>query len=296
MTDRAGKTEQPIHILISNDDGIDAPGIRALWESLRHAGRVTLVAPARERSAVGHAISVYNDLHLHKRYLPDGSLFGFALDGTPADCVKWAVTSLLKDDPPDIVVSGINWGQNIGNNIIYSGTVAAAREGAMFGIPSIAVSLAALRNVTTHFDTAAGFTAELVPMALEVDLPVGVLLNVNVPNIPRRDLKGVAVSRMGRAMFLDEFEVAGEKAEFVAVRNVGKRFQASEVTEPEDMDDRVLDASKISITPLQYDLTHHTYRQVLEQWMASRFNSFADEAIQRAADNLSDKLAGKGDA
>ncbi|GAB4312224.1 MAG: 5'/3'-nucleotidase SurE [Candidatus Sumerlaeia bacterium] len=292
MTSSPSSSNQPLHILVSNDDGIDAPGLAALVEALHSVGRVTVVAPARERSAVGHAISVYNDLMLHKKYSEDGTLFGYALDGTPADCVKWAVTTLLRDDPADLVVSGINWGQNIGNNIIYSGTVAAAREGAMFGIPSMAVSLSALRSETPHFMTAAAFAAQLAPLLKEVHLPPGVLLNVNVPNLPRHQVQGIVVSRMGKAMFLDEFEIAGDKAEFVAVRNVGKRFLPTEGG-AEDHDDQVLQANKISITPLQYDLTHHDYRRELERWLMNRLDGFNAEPLSRAAGELSRRLSEK---
>jgi 5'-nucleotidase len=279
------------HILIANDDGIDAPGILALFEAISRVGRITLVAPARERSAVGHAISVYNELDLHKKYLDNGEFFGYALDGTPADCVKWGVTALLREDPPDLVVSGVNWGQNTGNNIIYSGTVAAAREGAMFEIPSIAVSLSARRDEKPHFDTAASFTARLVPFVIETGLPPGVLLNVNVPNLPTEKLKGVDVSRMGKAMFIDEFEFAGDKAEFVAVRNVGKEFLFTTEDGPEDADDLVLRSGRISITPLQYDLTHHSYRQELERWLAERLDSLSGDAIEQTAEKLSRELS-----
>jgi 5'-nucleotidase len=269
------------HILIANDDGIDAPGIKALYDALVPIARISLVAPARERSAVGHAISVYNDLNLHKKYLDDGSFFGYALDGTPADCVKWAVTALLRDDT--------------GNNIIYSGTVAAAREGAMFEIPSIAVSLSARRDETPHFETAAQFTARLAPFVIETGLPPGVLLNVNVPNVIDQKIKGVEVSRMGKAMFIDEFEFAGDKAEFVAVRNVGKELVFTADDGLNDSDDLVLRSGRISITPLQYDLTHHTYRQELERWLADRLDSLSGEAIVKTAEKLSRELTGESD-
>jgi 5'-nucleotidase len=146
-------------ILISNDDGIDAPGLAALYDGVKELGEVTVIAPLRERSAIGHAIS-FKDLKLEKRNR-DGEFWGYALDGTPADCVKLGITTLL-EEKPDLVISGINRGANTGNSILYSGTVAAAMEGTMFGVASIAVSLAARRHgsESVNFSTAAKFTVK----------------------------------------------------------------------------------------------------------------------------------------
>jgi 5'-nucleotidase len=256
-------------ILISNDDGIDAPGLRALYEAVSPIADVTVVAPATERSAIGHAISVYSDLTLVERRR-DGRVWGYGLEGTPADCVKFAITRLMKD-PPHLVLSGINRGENIGNSILYSGTVAAAIEGTMYGFPSIAISLAALPPKIPYFDYAARFGSGLARFVLKKGLPEGVLLNVNIPNIPEEEIQGVVVSRQGKSMFEDLFEHQGEKNGLPAFRNIGNKMLYS--SEGDDFDDIVLRQNKISITPLQYDLTHHELRQELDRWLRQEVES-----------------------
>ena len=250
-------------ILLTNDDGIDAPGIRALYEHVVKIAQVTVVAPVDERSAVGHAISL-KDLALVERK-SQGKTWGYGLErGTPADCVKFAVTHLMKE-PPHLVLSGINRGQNTGNSILYSGTVAAAIEGTMFGIPSIAVSLAALSPLIPYFDYAARFTASLSRLILGRGLPEGVLLNVNVPNLREQEIQGIVISRQGKSMFEDFFKDQGKRNGLPSFRNVGGKMLSS--PEGEDFDDLVLKQNKISITPLQYDLTHHKLRTELDRWI-----------------------------
>jgi 5'-nucleotidase len=251
-------------ILLSNDDGIDAPGLFSLREEIVRMAEVTIVAPLSERSAVGHAISVFNHLSVQKRF-KDDKLFGYALDGTPADCVKLGVTTLMSE-APHLVIAGINRGQNTGNSILYSGTVAAAIEGTMFGVPSFAISVAARRGESCHFAYAAKFAARLARCVIEKGLPKGVLLNVNVPNVPEEELRGVVISRQGQSMYVDVFEGQGEKGEILAYRNTGEEMIAS--PEGDDADDVVLQQNKISITPLHYDLTFHQFRKELEKWMA----------------------------
>lgn len=251
-------------ILLSNDDGIDAPGLYALYEEVARTAEVTVVAPLTERSAVGHAISVFNHLTVEKR-LKNGQFFGYALDGTPADCVKLGVTTLMSE-PPHLVIAGINRGQNTGNSILYSGTVAAAIEGTMYGIPSFAISVAAHRGATCRFAYAARFAARLAQCVIEKGLPKGVLLNVNVPNVAEEELCGVVISRQGQSMYVDVFEGQGEKGEILAYRNTGEEMIASPAGD--DTDDVVLRQNKISITPLHYDLTFYQFRKELEKWMA----------------------------
>ena len=250
-------------ILLTNDDGIDAPGIAALFEEVSSLADVTIVAPTTERSGIGHAISVFNDLTLTGRKR-NGKLWGYALEGTPADCVKFAIKNLMKK-PPNLVLSGINHGQNTGNSILYSGTVAAAIEGTMYGFAAIAVSLAAWEGETPHFDYAARFSANLARLILEKGLPNGVLLNVNIPNIPENEIRGVVITRQGTSMFIDHFEHQGKRNGLSAFRNIGGKMLPSE--EGEALDDLVLKQNKISITPLHYDLTHHELRVELDQWM-----------------------------
>lgn len=251
-------------ILLSNDDGIDAPGIRAVYEELRKIAHVTVVAPNSERSAAGHAISVFNDLYLEERTEND-HVWGYGLDGTPADCVKFAITQLMPK-PPHLVVSGINRGQNTGNSILYSGTVAAAMEGAMYGFPSMAVSLAALHPLVPYFDFAAKIARRISLQILEDGgLAGGLLLNVNVPNCKEEEIGGIVITKQGSSKFEDFFKSKGHIKGFPAWQNVGGKMLAS--PEEEDFDDIILSQNKVSITPLHYDLTHHEHRQKLNNWM-----------------------------
>ena len=277
------------HILLCNDDGIDAPGINVLYDCLSPFARISVVAPTRERSAAGHSISVMNPLLIQKKF-KNNILWGYALDGTPADCMKWAITNLLKNDRPDLIISGINWGQNLGNNILYSGTVAAAMEGTMFDISSIAVSLASRRDTTPYFKTAGLFIAQFFPQVIKLGLPKGIFLNINIPNLPPDQIKGSVVSRQGKSMFVDEFEWHGDKAEFLAVRNIGNTVIHSSQTDGEDIDDNVIHAQKISITPLHYDLTHHNFRLQLQQWLSESPGSFPYQAIEQVYQDFSKEL------
>jgi len=250
-------------ILISNDDGIDAPGIRALYDEISRIAKVTLVAPTSQRSGIGHAISLWNNLTLEERKT-NGNIWGYGLEGTPADCVKFAVTTLMKE-PPHLVISGINRGQNVGNSIFYSGTVAAAAEGTMFGFPSIAVSLGTFDDNVARYDVAARFTARIANLILEKGLPAGVLLNINIPNVSDEEIKGVVISKQGQSTFTDLFEPRERHNGLPAFRNIGGEITKS--NGDEDYDDLVLAQNKISITPLRFDLTHHDLREDLDRWM-----------------------------
>jgi 5'-nucleotidase len=276
-------------ILISNDDGVDAPGIWALYVEVSKFADATVVAPITERSAVGHAISVYNQITL-RRHIREEKSWGYGIDGTPADCVKMALTTIMKDTPPDLVISGINRGQNTGTSILYSGTVAAALEATMSGLPSIAVSLAViapfkgeklsereldlqlqsgnareLARKPENYEAAARFSARLCRTVLKRGLPKGILLNVNVPFLPEDKIKGVVISKMGHSVFVDEYQVVNETAGVIAYRNIGDRLIPSQ--QGEDWDDLVLEQARISITPLHYDLTHHHFLDELRRWM-----------------------------
>ncbi len=167
-------------ILVTNDDGIEAPGIAILAESLSEIGEVTIVAPLKEQSAVGHAITMQLPLRVID-YKKNGDFFGYAVSGTPADCVKIGIRNILKT-PPDLVVSGINHGSNTAINIIYSGTVSAAREAAIMDIPSMAVSVT--NHEATDFRFAGKVSRLLAQQLAGKDLPLGTLLNVNVPDVP----------------------------------------------------------------------------------------------------------------
>src|SRR5512135_16648 len=192
-----------LRILISNDDGIDAPGIYALVQEVRKIADVSVVAPDKQQSAVGHAITMNYPLRAVP-FRKNNEFFGYAVEGTPADAVKLGVRFLLKQKP-DLLLSGINHGSNTAINILYSGTVSAATEGTVLGIPSIAVSL------TTHgqadFSYAARFAARLARRVLDEGLPQGTLLNVNVPAVPEPEIAGVRVTRQGSSSWEDTFDV-----------------------------------------------------------------------------------------
>lgn len=249
-------------ILLTNDDGINAPGLYALYESIRAMGDVTVVAPDTEMSAVGHAITLTDPLRVEK-INKRGEFFGYAVNGTPADCVKIAVWALL-DEKPDLIISGINLGNNTGISIIYSGTVSAATEGTILEIPSFAISLVAYRN--PDFTYAAKFAKKMATIVLEKGLPVGTLLNVNVPNVKEEEIKGVVVTRQGKAVYREHFDkrtdpwgrsyywMAGEKVE---------------LEEDEFVDDSALKNNQVSITPIQFDLTDYANLDLLKSWNVS---------------------------
>lgn len=241
-------TQSP-HFLLTNDDGIEAEGIHRMAEVLRRFGRVTIIAPDRERSGVSHGFSLNHPLEL-KRLGEDT----FSLSGTPADCVMFGIRSFLAEgDAPDYVFSGINHGANLGADVIYSGTAAGAREGAMFKKPSVAVSLA--REFSTrfdtgqlHFETVVQLLESFVPCFLERGLPEGVFLNVNVPNIPPDLYKGARFTRIGQRVYRDHFirKVDDEGREFYWLGGEPPTHETGEGTDFEAME-----LSMGSITPLK---------------------------------------------
>jgi 5'-nucleotidase len=255
-------TERPF-LLLTNDDGIDAPGLHALADALEDRYDLLIVAPHEERSATGHSISVLRDLRLTP-YHRKGRRWGWSLEGTPADCVKVAVQFLPKDRPIDFVVSGMNRGQNLGTNILYSGTVAAAREGVLLGIPAIAYSVVYRDPERVRFDTGARIVRELTPRIIRRGLPPEVLLNVNIPAVDFEEVAGYAVTRQGNSGFRDKFEhVEGHPEENPLLRNIGDRFQKSTI-DRHDLDDQAIAKRFVSITPLHIDTTAHRYLEDLE--------------------------------
>ncbi len=243
-----------MNILVSNDDGIYAPGISALYNAIRDLGEVHVVAPHAEQSAVGHAITLSNPIKC-KPVERDGHFFGHAVGGTPADCVKLAVYGLLPKRP-DLVVSGINLGPNAGISVIYSGTVSAATEGTIIGIPSMAISLATF----THpiWDTPARVARDLVPKLAKRGLPPETLLNVNVPNIPFDQLKGYRVTRMGRSRFVEVFHRRTDPRNNVYYWMDG---DMELLGDGEGTDIKALEDGYVSLTPIWFDLTHDAVLQ-----------------------------------
>lgn len=241
-----------MYILVTNDDGIDSAGISALVSAMRRIGDVVVVAPDRQQSAVGHALTVASPLRATP-FHRDGEVFGWAINGTPADCVKLGVSTLL-ERRPDMVVSGINHGSNTSVNAIYSGTVSAATEGTLMGIPSMAVSLATFDH-SADMSLAADVAYDVATRLLDLKLPAGTLLNVNVPPIDRSLYRGVKVTRQGHNAWKDGYDVRNDpqgrpyywlKGEFLTL------------TELEDGDDFAVQQGWTAITPIHYELTNYT--------------------------------------
>ena len=248
-----------MRILLSNDDGIHSPGLAALYEAVRDLGEVIVAAPDSQMSAVGHAITISDPIKVAEITTASG-LRGFAIGGTPADCVKLAVEALL-DRPPDLVISGINLGPNAGISVIYSGTVSAATEGTILGIPSMAVSINTFKDPL--WATPAKVAREMAEKIIRNGLPADTLINVNVPNIPVDQLRGSKVTKMGRSQFKEVFHRRTDPRGNVYYWMDGEMELAPGQT---DTDVQALEENYVSVTPLRFDLTHH---DVMESVRAS---------------------------
>jgi 5'-nucleotidase len=235
-------------ILLTNDDGIYAPGLFALFQALKSDHELTIVAPESEMSAVGHAITLTLPLRVQE-VKKNGSFYGYAITGTPADCVKIAVQELL-DRPPDIILSGINPGANVGVNVLYSGTVSAATEGAFLGVQSAAISLNTRQN--PDFSFAAQFSKEIIRFMMESGLKDGTALNVNIPAVPREKIAGVCFTKQGISRFEERFERRSDPRGNVYYWLSGET--PIENGNPET-DSMALQENKITITPIHYNLT-----------------------------------------
>jgi 5'-nucleotidase len=244
-----------MRILLSNDDGYFAPGLERLAADLAPYADITVVAPERDRSGASNSLTL--DRPLTVRRAPSGFLF---VNGTPTDCVHLAVTGLL-DELPDMVISGINHGANMGDDTIYSGTVAAATEGYLLGIPSIAVSLTS--KTGHHFETAAKIVVDLISRHRRK--PSGAwLLNVNVPDVPATDIKGVRVTRLGKR-HKAESVVKTETPRGETCYWVGAAGAAADAGEGTDF--HAVGLGFVSVTPLQVDLTNHTEMPRIAEWI-----------------------------
>jgi 5'-nucleotidase len=252
-----------MRILLTNDDGIYAKGIEVLHKHLSEDHDVVVVAPETEQSAVGHAITLTDPLRV-KSIDRNGTFFGYAVKGTPADCVKLAVNELMKP-PPDLVVSGINLGANVGINVIYSGTVSAATEGTILGVPAIAVSINTFRD--PDFQPAARFARLLVRQVKEHGLPPYTSLNVNVPAISESKIRGVLVTRQGVTRFVEKFDRRMDPRENVYYWQCGSN---PPLEEDGDTDASALAKDCISITPIQHDLTNYDFLESLRSWSFPR--------------------------
>ncbi len=239
-----------LKILLTNDDGIYANGLYCLYNELKKDHEIHIVAPYSEMSAVGHAITLNSPLRIQEIYR-DGKFYGYAVTGTPADCVKIAVQELMKDDPPDIVLSGINLGANVGIDVLYSGTVSAATEGAYLGIKSAAISLATRKD--PDFSFASRFSRQIIRFLLENNLDRGVALNVNVPAVPEEMIKGVVFTRQAITKYREYFEKR------IDPRGNVYYWLAGEIILEEngrmDTDIIALQNNMITITPISCDMT-----------------------------------------
>src|SRR5574343_1039698 len=245
-----------MRILLSNDDGYFAPGLAALAGALQGLGEIVVVAPEQNRSGASNSLTLDRPLLLKKA----ASGFYF-VNGTPTDCVHLAVTGML-DKLPDIIVSGINLGANMGDDTIYSGTVAAATEGYLLGIPSIAISLTSFEG--QHFDTAAKIAAQLVERFIRSPFKQPTLLNVNVPDLPFDQIKGMEVTRLGRR------HKAEPVVKTVSPRRetlywIGAACAAADAGPGTDFN--AVERGYVSLTPLQIDLTHTAQLPDVRQWM-----------------------------
>ena len=246
-----------MHILLSNDDGYFAPGLEVLADTLASIAKVTVVAPERDRSGASNSLTLDRPLTVRR-----ASSGFFYVNGTPTDCVHLAVTGLL-ETLPDIVISGINDGANMGDDTIYSGTVAAATEGFLLGIPSLAVSLVA--NGNDYFATAARVAADIAQRFARKPLGEPALLNINVPDVPYEQLRGIEVTRLGKRHKAEPV-VKSSTPRGEAVYWVGAAGSAQDAGEGTDFN--AIARLAVSVTPLQMDLTRFAQLQAIRDWIA----------------------------
>lgn len=243
-------------ILVTNDDGVHAPGLQILFSKVQKLGRPVIIAPDRDNSAASHSLTMNRPLRVKK--LEEDV---YSIDGTPTDCVTIGVGKILTEKP-DLLISGINPGANLGDDVSYSGTVSAAIEATMLGIPSIALSLALSDETPLYYETAADFGVKLASLLLERGLPQDTLLNVNVPNTTTDEIDGVAFTRRGRRLYEDAiketYDPWGRKHYWIGGGTPS--FDASK-----DSDSAAISVNKISITPMHLDPTNYDALKILQQ-------------------------------
>jgi 5'-nucleotidase len=254
------KKEKPL-ILVTNDDGILAPGIRALISVMKTIGEVIVVAPDKPQSATGHAITINSTLYLDKISKENDAITEYSCSGTPVDCVKLAVNEILKRKP-DLCVSGVNHGSNSSINVIYSGTMSAAVEAGIEGIPAIGFSLLDY-DWNADFEPIKSFIKKITLETISNGLPEGVVLNVNFPKLKENEIKGIKVCRQAKALWVEKFDK--RKTPF------GKDYywlsgEFINQDKGEDTDEWALENGYISVVPVQFDLTAHHSIQQLNTW------------------------------
>ncbi|MFT6749159.1 MAG: 5'-nucleotidase [Flavobacterium sp.] len=248
-------------ILVTNDDGISAPGIRALISVMEELGDVVVVAPDSPQSAMGHAITINNTLHLNKISKEGSPVLEYSCSGTPVDCVKMAVNEILKRKP-DLCVSGVNHGSNSSINVIYSGTMSAAVEAGIEGIPAIGFSLLDY-SWNADFETIKPFLKKIAEQVLKNGLVEGTVLNVNLPKLDFKDIKGIKICRQAKAMWQEKFDKR--------VTPFGRDYywltgEFINMDKGEDTDEWALANNYVSIVPVQFDLTAHHVIATLNTW------------------------------
>lgn len=250
-----------MRILVSNDDGIHARGIQTLAATLATKHSVTVVAPDRERSAMGHALTLHKPLRVDE--IPPEHLLGskvhkaFAVTGTPSDCVKIGLHTLMDDDPPDLIVSGINHGPNLGADVLYSGTVSAALEGALNNIPSVAVSLFNGHEKEANFQPGADFILDFIEDVHRTTLPPKTLINVNIPPVSREEFNGVRVTKLSTGVYQDVYEKRVDPRGYTYYWLAGELLKVEDETEETDV--VAIRNQMVTLTPVRFDMTHHDW-------------------------------------
>ncbi len=248
-------------ILVTNDDGITAPGIRMLISVMNEIGDVVVVAPDNPQSGMGHAITVNTTLRCNPITIDEGPQLEYSCSGTPADCVKMAVNEIL-NKKPDLCVSGINHGANSSINVIYSGTMSAAVEAGIEGVPAIGFSLLDY-NWDANFEASKEFVRNITMNVLKNKLPEGVVLNVNIPNSKKGEIKGIKICRQAHGNWKEDFDKRvspqGENYYWLTGKFIN-------LDQGEDTDLWALENGYVSIVPVQFDLTAHHYIQKLNSW------------------------------
>ena len=248
-------------ILVTNDDGINAPGIRTLISVIKDIGDVIVVAPNSPQSGMGHAITINSTLHSSRITPKNSEIIEYSCSGTPADCVKLAINELMPRKP-DLCVSGINHGSNSSINVIYSGTMSAAIEAGIEGVPAIGFSLLDY-SWNADFSQSKDYIRKIILNALNNGIPKGVVLNVNIPAVKKSDIKGVKICRQAKAYWVEEFDKRknplGQEYYWLTGKFVNK-------DQGEDTDEWALKNNYISIVPVEFDLTAHHAIQGLNEW------------------------------
>jgi len=263
-----------LRILVTNDDGIAARGLWALVRELRKVAEVIVVAPDRDQSGIGTAVTLHHPVRISPVPPEVTRVKTYSVEGTPADTVILALKTLLKDGV-DMVFSGINEGSNLGNDVLISGTVSAALQGYFYGLPSVAISVSAIRKV--RFDIAAKFAALLVQQVESSKVPAKFLLNINLPNLPLNQIAGIETTRLGERSYMDNIKAGhdGKRKYYWIVR--GK----PDWKEVEGTDIWALGRKKISVTPLHSDLSSEAQRKSLRKSCASLFQNLQDSYTEK---------------